>query len=65
MELLLTRPAVIALAVLGALLALCASVLGGTGRISAAHARRLNVAGYVAMGASMLLFAVAGLRAGP
>ena len=62
MELLLTRPVVVGLAVVGALFAFCASVLGTTGKLSEVQAKRLNAAGYAAMAASMLLFALAGLR---
>ena len=62
MELLLTRTAVIALAVLGAVLAMAASVLQMRGLLGARGARALNVAGYVAMGASMLLFVIIGYR---
>ena len=65
MEWLLSRPAVVALAVLGAILAMIASALRARGKLNDAQARRLNVAGYVAMGVSMLLFAVAGLRGVP
>ena len=62
METLLTKPAVVSLAVLGALIAVAASVLRATGKLNQAQARRLNVVSYVVMGASMLLFALAGLR---
>jgi len=65
MEWLLSRPAVVTLAVLGAILAIIASALRARGKLNDAQARRLNVAGYVAMGVSMLLFAVAGLRGMP
>jgi len=65
MEVFLSKPAVVGLAVLGALLAVCASALGATGKLSAVQAKRLNVAAYFAMGASMLLFALAGLRGTP
>jgi len=62
MELLLTKPVVVALAVVGALLAVGASALRAGGKLNDAQARRLSLAGYVAMGASMLLFVLAGLR---
>jgi hypothetical protein len=65
MEFLLTRPAVIGLAVAGALCALAASFLQKKGLVTEAHASRLNAAGYVFMGASMLLFVIIGLRGGP
>jgi predicted membrane channel-forming protein YqfA (hemolysin III family) len=65
MEWLLWKPAVVALAVLGAILAMAASALRASGKLNDAQARRLTVAGYVAMGVSMLLFAVAGLRGVP
>jgi hypothetical protein len=61
MELLLTRPAVITLAVLGAALSTAASFLQMRGYLGAKTARALNWAGYGCMGASMLLFALAGL----
>ena len=63
MDLLLTREAVIALAVLGAVFSTAASILQVRGTIGAARARQLNVAGYVFMGVSMLLFIVVGYRA--
>ena len=62
MEMLLTKPVVVALAVVGALLSVGASVLGAKGTLDPIHARRLNVVAYVVMGASMLLFVLAGLR---
>jgi predicted membrane channel-forming protein YqfA (hemolysin III family) len=65
MEVLLSRPAVVALAVLGAILAVAASLLRAGGRLNEAQAKRLNVVAYVVMGASMLLFALAGLRGVP
>jgi hypothetical protein len=58
---LLSREAVIALAVLGAI----ASVLATLPRIrSAGFARTLNAAGYALMATSMLLFVVIGFRSG-
>ena len=62
MEVLFTRPVVIALALLGAALATAASVLQMRGLLGERGARALNIAGYTAMGASMLLFIVAGFR---
>ena len=61
MDWILSREAMIAMALLGA----TASVLAALPRIrSAGLARRLNSAGYVLMGASMLVFIVVGLRSG-
>jgi predicted membrane channel-forming protein YqfA (hemolysin III family) len=65
MELLLSKPAVVALAVLGAILAVAASLLRAAGKLNDVQAKRLNVVAYVVMGASMLLFALAGLRGVP
>ena len=62
MDWLLTRGAVITLAVLGAIASTGASILQVRGLISAERARQLNVAGYVLMGISMALFIVAGFR---
>jgi hypothetical protein len=62
MDLLLTREAVITLAVLGAVFSTAASVLQVRGSISAFRARQLNVVGYALMGVSMLLFIVVGYR---
>ena len=61
MELLLTRPVVVALAVLGAVLSSSASFLQMRGYVSEKAARALNWVGYGVMGASMLLFVLAGL----
>ncbi len=61
MELLLTKPVVVALAILGAALSTLASFLQTRGRISATTARALNYAGYAVMAVSMVLFALAGL----
>ena len=61
MEWILSREAVIAMAVLGAI----ASVVATLPRIrGAALSRGLNTAGYALMGASMLVFIVIGLRSG-
>lgn len=62
MDWLLTREAVITLAVVGAVASVAASVLQARGRMDAARAKRLNTAGYGFMAASMLLFIVAGFR---
>ena len=64
MDWLLTREAVITLAVLGGIASVAASVLQVRGAISALRARKLNLAGYVFMGISMLLFIAAGMRGG-
>lgn len=61
MEFLLTRPVVVTLAILGALLATGASFLQVRGYVSPKAGRILNWTGYGFMGASMLLFALAGL----
>jgi hypothetical protein len=60
-ELLLNRPVVVTLAVLGAVLATAASMLQRRGIVGERGARMLNYAGYGFMGASMVLFALAGL----
>jgi len=64
MELVLTRPIVIGLAIAGAVLAVLASTLQARGKVSPERARQLNVAGYVLMGLSMALFVTIGLRGG-
>lgn len=64
MEILLTRPVVIGLAVAGALCSLAASMLQKRGALTETRAGHLNNAGYVLMGVSMLLFVVFGLRGG-
>ena len=61
MEALLDRGTVIALAVAGGALAALASILQTRGVVGERGARNLNYAGYAFMGASMLLFAFAGL----
>jgi hypothetical protein len=63
MDFLLSRHVVIALAILGAVVSTLAAVLQAGNKIDATRARQLNRAGYVAMGASMLLFILAGFRA--
>ncbi len=65
MEVLLTRPVVVALALLGAGFSLAASVLHARGLVTAEGARRLNRLGYVCMGVSIALFIVAGVRGVP
>lgn len=61
MEALLTKPVVVTLAIIGAILSSLASYLQTRGRITEKTGRALNYAGYGVMGASMLLFALAGL----
>ncbi len=58
----LTREAVIALAILGAVPSIAASVLQMRGSIDAPRARQLNLTGYALMAASMVLFIVIGFR---
>ena len=65
MDLLLFKPTVVALAVLGAILAVAASLLRAAGKLDEVQAKRLNAVAYIVMGASMLLFALAGLRGVP
>lgn len=65
MEALLDRRVVIALAVAGGVLAALAPLLRIRGTVGERGARRLNYAGYAFMGASMLLFILAGLRGVP
>ena len=61
MELLLTKPVVVALAIFGALLSTAASFFQVRGYIGEKTGKALNWAGYGVMGASMLLFVLAGL----
>ncbi len=61
MELLLTKPVVVTLAVIGAVLATAASMLQRRGMVGERGAQLLNYAGYGFMGASMVLFVLAGL----
>ena len=63
MEVLLDRRLVIALAIVGGAFAVLASWLQVRGTIGEKRARILNYAGYGFMGASMLLFVLAGVRA--
>jgi hypothetical protein len=65
MEILLTKPVVVTLAVIGAALSTVASMLQKRGLVGERSARILNYAGYGVMVASMLLFALAGLRGVP
>jgi hypothetical protein len=61
MELLLTKPVVVTLAVLGAVLSTAASYLQTRGYVSERTGKALNYTGYGVMAASMLLFVLAGL----
>jgi hypothetical protein len=61
MELLLSKPVVVALAIIGALLSTAASFLQTRRYISETAGKALNLAGYGVMGASMALFVLAGL----
>ncbi|MEO5694523.1 MAG: hypothetical protein ABIQ72_15445 [Usitatibacter sp.] len=65
MEALLDRRLVIGLAIVGGVLATFASVLQTRGVVGERGARNLNYAGYAFMGASMLLFVLAGLTGAP
>jgi len=65
MDVLLTKSVVVALALIGALASICASVLQARGKLDQIQGRRLNRVGYIVMGASMLLFVLAGLRGVP
>ena len=62
MEWLLTREAVIGLAIVAAVASTASSILQVKGVLSPPRARQLNVAGYVLMGVSMLLFIIVGYR---
>jgi len=59
---LLTREACITFALAGAVLSSAASVLRIRQAVSAKSAKLMNYAGYAAMGASMLVFIIAGFR---
>ena len=65
MELLLNRPVVVALAILGAVLATAGSILQAKGILGPRGGKVLNYSGYAAMALSMALFALAGLRGLP
>ena len=60
MDFVFSRPVVITLAILGAIASTAATMLQA--RIGARRAKQLNRAGYVFMGASMLIFIIAGFR---
>ncbi len=62
MDWILTREAVITLAVLGAVASVAASVQQLRGRVDAPRARQFNLTGYALMAASMALFIVIGFR---
>jgi uncharacterized protein with PQ loop repeat len=62
MEILLDRRLVIVLAIVGGIFAALASWLQMRGTIGEKRARILNYAAYGFMGASMLLFVLAGMR---
>jgi len=64
MELLLARPTVIGFAVVGGVLSVLAMVLHKR-QGNQKMARQLDVAGYVFMGTSILLFIIAGFRGTP
>ena len=61
MEFLLTKPFVVTLAIIGAVLSTSASFLQTRGYVSEKAGKAINYAGYGVMGASMLLFVLAGL----
>lgn len=65
MEALLDRRVVIALALAGGVLSAAAPLLQMRGKLGARGARNMNYAGYAFMGASMLLFVLAGLTGAP
>ena len=61
MELLLSKPVVVSLAIVGALLSTAASFLQARNYVSEKTGKAMNYAGYGAMGGSMLLFVLTGL----
>ena len=61
MEILLTKPVVVTLAIIGAVLSTLASFLQKKGYVSEKTCNAMNYAGYGVMGASMVLFVLAGL----
>jgi uncharacterized protein with PQ loop repeat len=63
MKWLLAREVVFALAVLGAVFSLLASILQSKRKVSEQTAKRINLTGYFFMGVSIALFIVAGLVA--
>ena len=62
---LLSRETMIVLAILGGLAATVAPMLRKRGALDELRAERLNYVGYALMAASMLIFIIAGFRAGP
>lgn len=62
MDWLLSREACITFAILGAALSTGASILQVKKALGEKNARLMNYAGYGAMGASMLIFIIAGFR---
>lgn len=65
MEVVFSKPVVVALAVAGALLCSGASFQQLRGYVGEKAGKAMNWAGYGVMGASMLLFVLAGLRGVP
>lgn len=61
---LLARETIIVLAVAGAAASMLASLLRRKGKLAEAGAWRLNALGYGLMTVSMVMFIIAGLRAG-
>ena len=61
MELLLAKPVVVMLSIIGAGLSTAASFLQTRNYVSERTGKAINYAGYGVMGASMLLFVLAGL----
>jgi uncharacterized protein with PQ loop repeat len=61
MEVLLTKPVVVMLAIIGAVLSAAASFLQTRNYVSEKTSKAINYAGYGVMGASMLLFVLSGL----
>jgi hypothetical protein len=61
MEVLLAKPVVVTLAIVGAGLSTAASFLQARNYVSERTGKAINYAGYGVMGASMLLFVLAGL----
>ena len=62
MELLLARPIIITIAILGAVASTLATVLLAHGTIGKPRAKQLNGVGYACMGVSIVLFIIAGFR---
>jgi len=61
MERLLSKPVVVTLAIIGAVLSTAASLLQTRGYVTEKTGKALNYAGYGVMAASMLLFVLVGL----